>query len=121
LLELLVTVLELLDGAGELAQRIFETIEPHDQVGLGGLPLRRIAAALLLIAAAFALIAIEQAAEKAVAAVLLGPGGRSARSGQQRASHNSERDRTESETNHGHKSIRPASLRHTIKPAASKL
>jgi hypothetical protein len=40
--ELLVAELELLDDAGELADLVFQTIEPYDQLATGGLHLARL-------------------------------------------------------------------------------
>ncbi len=68
-LELLVAELQLLDGAGELAQRAFQPVEPHRQgAGIGIVGLRLLAAArldlLLLLLAAARFAAAEQVVEE---------------------------------------------------------
>ena len=69
LLELLVAVLQLLDRAGELAQRAFQPVEPHRQIaGIGMLRLRPAPVALLTRLRLFA--AIEKIVEKITRAAL---------------------------------------------------
>jgi len=66
LLELLIAILQLLDGAGELAQGIFDTVDAHGQIV--GIAIRRRRA--LLLALLPALAAAEQVVEEVAAAIL---------------------------------------------------